>query len=232
MASTTIRSSDKQNAKQRYHCTAYEHQALSICPQYFNGNHPFPLHRFGLVIQFILNYITSCGLHGSCWKQIISAMNQITTHQNKARSLSPDNNAIRNDSTSLKNKKKKRKHSYSSEDMDTFDPFSFCCFWHPFYSKYSHHSHESHQAKKMNAYLLEQFMSYLNDIHQSSSDNPFPLHFYLIDKRIERQRYLSLKFLQILFSQNTKLKQTERLKKRAVRNKKWMIAVTMMMETY
>ena len=36
------------------------------------------LDRFEIILQFIINYITSTGLHGSCWMQIQHAINQHT----------------------------------------------------------------------------------------------------------------------------------------------------------
>ena len=63
MASTTIKNNinSHSNPHSNPHLNPY-----SFCQD-----------RFDIILQFIINYITSCGLHGSCWIQIQHAINQI-----------------------------------------------------------------------------------------------------------------------------------------------------------
>eukprot|EP01083_Nonionella_stella_P160245 523611_1 len=174
-------SSKSKHGMVSYPLGVYENQALSIAPQYLNGTHPFSLDRYDVIIQFIINYITSCGLHGSCWKQILSAMNQISSHQNSTKTDQPHCNHY---SPTKTNKKKIRRPSISPKKGTRFDPYSLCSFWHSFHDKHSTHSHKSHKRGTYYAFVLHQFISYLKRIHQTS-DHPLPFTFYLIDKRIQ-----------------------------------------------
>eukprot|EP01084_Bolivina_argentea_P268357 455775_1 len=158
-----------------------ENQALPIVPQYLNGTHSFPLNRYDLIIQFIIKYISSCGLHGSCWKQIIYAINTIHLHQNSTNT----NNSI-NEKVLNQTKIKSMTYPITPKTDIEINSHRLCSFWHSFYDSESNnkHIHKSHKNGTIYLYILNQFMLYLKDIHQISNQ-PLPFKFYLIDKRIQ-----------------------------------------------
>ena len=158
-----------------------ENQALFINPEYINGTHELLLNRFDLIIQFIINYITSCGQHGSCWKQIICSINQILIHQNDK---SQKNKYSIKHSISPKH----RKNKLNDNNNKHIDPYSLCNFWHCFNKKkkINHHQHKSNEANTIYPFLLDQFISYLLCIYQTSN-HMLPFHFFVIDPSIEQR---------------------------------------------
>lgn len=158
----------------------YENQALVISPKYFNSTHKFPLDRFDIILQFIINYITSTGLHGSCWMQVQHAINQIIKHQNMVN----DSDII---DTLSNTHKTKNLQSQSAKKAKDLDKYSLCSFWHSFHEKKSNnHYHTSIKPTDLSAFILHQFITYLRDIFDKS-DNPLPFVFYIIDPIIKNR---------------------------------------------
>ena len=140
---------------------------LHLVPQYLDQTHTFSLDRFDCCLQFMLQYIAYCGLHGACWKQITAAVQRIVSHQRPSHSAAP---CVHHNAAS---------HSLSSCNLPHF----------PLHSKPAQqgHGHQSHSQRTIYSFLLRHFVAFLQStVQRPAEHDAVPFEFYVIDRSVDR----------------------------------------------
>lgn len=178
----------------------YHLQPLSISPEYYNNPHLFSLSQISHVIRYIIHYVSSCGLHGSSWIQILSAISMVNNQTKSSNDKLVDTlvgngmfprRKLRHVSNAMQESKQTTNHDRKWNTITNnkhFNALSVCNFYHSSYSANDENVHcnencKLHSDSELN-YILKQWISYLSSIdHQrkqnKNNENIFPFEFYI-----------------------------------------------------